>query len=145
MSSSDQSDTPHPEAQPSAPDSSRSPAERVTFGIASLILATIVGLIGYTWLDKQQRQPPTLSVNQGEIREADGQFYVSFEVVNTGGETAESVQVLAELQGAGRVQESGEQQIDFLSGGEKEEGAFVFKQNPRQGQLTIRVASYKLP
>jgi uncharacterized protein (TIGR02588 family) len=123
----------------------RSPAEWVTFSVASFILAVIVSLVGYTWLN-DKNQPPILSVTNKEIiREIDGQFYVPFEVVNTGGDTAESVQIMAELLINGKVAESGEQQIDFLSSGEREEGAFMFSQNPRQGQLTLRVASYKLP
>ncbi len=123
----------------------RSPAEWVTFSIASFILAVIVSLVSYTWLN-DKNQPPILSVTHKQtIQEIDGQFYVPFEVVNTGGDTAESVQIMAELLINGKVVETGEQQIDFLSSGEKEEGAFVFSQNPRQGQLTLRVASYKLP
>ncbi|NEQ19382.1 MAG: TIGR02588 family protein [Microcoleus sp. SIO2G3] len=78
-------------------------------------------------------------------REVNGQFYVPFEVVNTGGETAESIQIMAELQMNGEVEETGDIQIDFLSSGEKEKGAFIFSHDPRQGQLTIRVSSYKLP
>lgn len=123
----------------------RSLAEWVTFSAASFILAVIVALVGYTWLN-DKNQPPVVTVTkQQTIRESDGQFYVPFEVVNTGGDTAESVQVMAELEIDGKVVETGEQQIDFLSGEEKEEGAFVFTQNPNQGKLTIRVASYKLP
>ncbi|MEH2013832.1 TIGR02588 family protein [Nostoc sp.] len=123
----------------------RSIAEWVTFSVASLILAIIVSLVGYTWLN-EKNQPPILSVTKKEtIREIGGQFYVPFEVVNTGGDTAESVQIMAELLINGKVTETGEQQIDFLSNGEREEGAFVFSQNPRQGQLNLRVGSYKLP
>ena len=123
----------------------RSIAEWVTFSVASLILAIIVSLVGYTWLN-EKNQLPILSVTKKEtIREIGGQFYVPFEVVNTGGDTAESVQIMAELLINGKVTETGEQQIDFLSNGEREEGAFVFSQNPRQGQLNLRVASYKLP
>jgi len=123
----------------------RSPAEWVTFSAASFILAVIVSLVSYTWLN-DKNQPPILSVTSKQtIREIDGQFYLPFEVVNTGGDTAESVQIMAELLINGKVAETGEQQIDFLSSGEKEEGAFVFSKNPRQGQLTLRVASYKLP
>ena len=40
---------------------------------------------------------------------------------------------------------TGEQQIDFLSGGEIEEGAFIFSHHPQEGKLIVRVASYKLP
>ncbi|AVH65348.1 MULTISPECIES: TIGR02588 family protein [unclassified Nostoc] len=123
----------------------RSIAEWVTFGISSLILAIIVSLVGYTWLN-EKNQPPILSVIKKEIiREINGQFYVSFEVVNSGGDTAESVQIMAELVINGKVTETGEQQIDFLSSGESEEGAFIFSKNPRQGELNMRVGSYKLP
>ena len=123
----------------------RSPAEWTTFSIALLILAAIVGLVIYKWLT-QKNQPPVLSISSSsEIREAPGQYYVPFSVTNTGGETAESVQVIAELRINGDVEESGEQLIDFLASGEKEEGAFVFSRNPRQGELVVRVASYKRP
>jgi uncharacterized protein (TIGR02588 family) len=122
----------------------RSPAEWTTFSIALVIVTVIVGLVIYKWLT-QKNQPPVLSIrSSSEIREAPGQFYVPFSVINTGGETAESVQVIAELRIDGKVEEDGEQQIDFLSSGEKEEGAFVFSRDPRKGELVVRVASYKL-
>ncbi|MGI2902650.1 TIGR02588 family protein [Tolypothrix sp. VBCCA 56010] len=123
----------------------RSLAEWVTFSIATLILTVIVGLVCYTWVN-DKHEPPILSVtNKEKIREVDGQFYVPFEIINTGGETAESVQIIAELKINNQVAETGEQQIDFLSRSEKEEGAFVFSTDPRKGQLTLRVASYKSP
>ena len=123
----------------------RNLAEWVTFSIASLILGTIVGLVIYSWVTKQER-PPAFAINQGkEVRESQGQFYIPFEISNTGGKTVESVQIVAELRVNGQLEESGDQQIDFLSEGEKEEGAFVFRQDPRKGELTVRVASYKLP
>ncbi|BAT52059.1 hypothetical protein NOS3756_09900 [Nostoc sp. NIES-3756] len=123
----------------------RSLAEIVTFGIALFILAIIIGLVGYIWLNEDDK-PPMLSVSKKQIvREVNGQFYVPFEIVNDGGETAESVQVVAELEIGGKVVETAEQQIDFLSSSEKEEGAFIFTKNPRQGKLIVRVASYKSP
>jgi uncharacterized protein (TIGR02588 family) len=123
----------------------RTIAEWVTFSIASLILAAIAGLVIYSWATKRQ-SPPVLQIDRSnEIRETNGQFYVPFEISNTGGETVESVQVVAELKINGQVAESGDQQFDFLSEDEKEEGAFVFRQDPRKGELTVQVASYKLP
>ena len=123
----------------------RSPAEWTTFGIAISILAAIVGLVLYNWVNDKDR-PPILSVTPNtEIRQAQGQFYVPFEITNSGGETAESVQIIAELRVNGEVEETGEQNIDFLSGGEKQEGAFIFSHNPQEGELILRVASYKLP
>jgi uncharacterized protein (TIGR02588 family) len=122
----------------------RSFAEWVTFGIANVILGTVIGLVIYAWVTERD-EPPAIAVEQKAIRQTNGKFYVPFEVTNTGGETVESVQVMAELKMGDRVLESGDQQIDFLSKGEKEEGAFVFQRDPRQGELSVRVSSYKIP
>lgn len=131
-----------PEVEPKQP---RSLAEWTTFSIAVLILTTLMGLVIYKWVT-QKNQPPLLSVTQkSEIRQVPGQFYVPFAITNLGGATAESVQVVAELRINDKIEETGEQQIDFLASGEKQEGAFVFSHDPRQGKLVIRVASYKLP
>jgi uncharacterized protein (TIGR02588 family) len=123
----------------------RTPAEWVTFAIACSILSLLIGLVLYNWLTKKH-EPPIISVTRNTpIRETQGQFYVPFTVTNTGGETAESVQIIAELRVNGEVLESGDQQIDFLSSGETQEGAFIFSRNPSQGQLIVRTSSYKLP
>lgn len=123
----------------------RSPAEWITFGVAAVILATVIGLVLYVWLGKQ-RQPPVLSVTyEKAIREVDGQFYVPFILTNKGGETVESVRVFAELEISGGTKEEGEQEVDFLSSGEVQEGAFIFSKNPKNGKLNLRVISYKLP
>lgn len=120
-------------------------AEQITFAIACLILGAIISLVLLAWATEGDA-PPVLSVQTqlGDVRSAEGQFYVPYQVTNTGGKTAESVQVMGELQING-ITESGDQTIDFLSKNEVEEGAFMFSRDPRQGNLSIRVASYKLP
>ncbi len=118
--------------------------EWVTFFVALLIVAAIVGLVIYEWVTESD-QPPILSISRQDIRAAEGQFYVPFTVTNKGGLTVEAVQVSGELQIEGQPKEIGEQQIDFLSRGEQQEGAFIFNHDPSQGELTVRVASYKLP
>jgi uncharacterized protein (TIGR02588 family) len=126
-------------------ESQRSPAEWISFFIALSILAAVVGLVVYKWFT-QSNEPPVIVVQPGsEIREEPGQFYLPFSITNKGGETVESVQLIAEFRINGEVEESGEQQIDFLASGETEEGAFVFSRHPREGELTMRVASYKSP
>ena len=124
---------------------SRTPAEWVTFGVASLVLGTISGLVIYSWSTDGDR-PPVLIINRPEpIRAENQQFYIPFEIVNNGGETAESVQIIAELKRNGKVEETGDLQIDFLAENEKEKGAFVFTQNPQNGELILRIGSYKVP
>ena len=120
-------------------------AERITFAVASLTVVVLMALIVFLWIT-QDSQPPILSVTIADrICQEQGKYYVPFHITNAGGGTAESVQVIGELRINGKVAEQGEQQIDFLSSGEQEEGAFVFSRNPGQAQLVIRVASYKLP
>ena len=124
----------------------RSLPDRLSFGAAIFIVGLLIFLILYQW-KVQEDEPPMLTVTlDQEIRYFGSQFYVPFTVSNIGGQTAKSVQVIGELQIEDEnIQQEGEQQIDFLSGGEKASGAFIFTHNPEKGKLIIRVASYKLP
>lgn len=115
--------------------------ERVTLLVSSLLVALFTGFLLYSWLARQKEQgPPHPVVRLGAIRvEPDG-FCVPFTVTNEGEQTAEEVEVQAALGG-----EQGEQRVDYLAQGEEVQGAFLFQHDPRQGNLTVRVASYKLP
>lgn len=124
---------------------SKSFAEKVTFAFSVAIVGLLVGLVLVSWIFNSHL-PPVLAVAQnGEIRALGGQFYIPFVLTNEGGENVESVQVVGELKIAGETEESAEQSIDFLSAGERQEGAFIFGRNPQEGQLILRVASYKVP
>jgi uncharacterized protein (TIGR02588 family) len=143
-------DSPNPDssnATDAAPGrfTQRSAAEWVTFIVASLILLGLVGLILFDWQTNQNR-PPAFSVAVSEaVRVTDGRYYVPFAITNTGGRIARMVQVTAELDIVGEDEETGEQQIDFLSGHETKAGSFVFSHDPQEGDLVVRVASYRLP
>lgn len=120
-------------------------AEWITFAITSFVVLILVSLVLFVWFT-QDDQPPVISVtHRAAIQRQQGQYYVPFTVTNTGGGIAESVQVVGELMVNGEVAEMGEQQIDFLSADEEQQGTFIFSQDPERGELMIRVASYKLP
>lgn len=123
---------------------SRSTAERISFAIALAMLAGILGLVGYLWWSDRNQDPPALEVSSG-LEQRQGKYYVPFTVINTGGETATTVQVIAELRMNGELVEWGDQRIDFLSRQEEAEGAFIFIRDPNAGELTVRVASYTMP
>lgn len=130
----------------SQPQTSRSQAEWVSFSVASLLLTSVIGIASYLWLNEANGDPPQFEIRrQGEIRQAAGQYYVPFQVTNSGDQTAESVRIMAELQIGDSFRQTGEQQIDFLSSQEVEAGAFIFTRNPQDGELTLRVTGYKLP
>lgn len=126
----------------------RSLAERVSFSVSLFIVGIIITLVCYTWVTGDNN-PPILSITTGSnIRQVNQQYYVPFTVENYGGETAESVEIIANLAVKDRkdsIVETGRQQIDFLSRQEKQSGEFIFTHDPQQGELNIRVASYKLP
>ncbi len=124
----------------------RSPWKWLTFGVASLFLLTLIGLVIYADFLNQNR-PPVLTVEvMGPFRAVEEQFYVPFTVANEGGESAEAIQIVAELRFPGETDdETGEQQIASLSGGEQVQGSFVFSHDPSQGELVLRVASYREP
>ncbi len=122
----------------------RIPAEWITFALSALIVVGLVGLVLLSWVT-QSHEPPILSVQTKAMRVREGQFYIPFTVENTGGDTAEAVQIVGELRQGEQIIESGEQQIDFLASHEQQSGAFVFTQNPQMGRLSLRVASYQLP
>lgn len=119
--------------------------ERVTFAVAVVILLGLAGGIGYLWI--QPREPAIVTVEQvGPLRSSGTQRYVTGEVRNSGDETAEAVQVVAEVTVDGEVVAEGEQLVDFLSGGETEEVVFVFDDGGSPNvEPELRVASYTVP
>lgn len=123
----------------------RSTAEWWTFGIALALVAAVVGVVFVSWAVGPSG-PPELRVERSGPVTRDGAAHrVPFEVRNEGGEAAAAVQVVAELTIDGRIEGEGEQSIGFLSGGERERGAFLFPKDPALGELTISVASYARP
>ncbi|HKG28877.1 MAG TPA: hypothetical protein VKB01_07075 [Thermomicrobiales bacterium] len=72
-------------------------------------------------------------------------YYLSVEVTNRGGRTAEEVVVQAELASSDGAAETSEFTLDFLAGGETREGTAVFATDPLAGELTIDVASFQSP
>jgi len=129
---------------PSTPPT-RSSLRWFTFTLASCILLVLVGLILYAGL-VTQNQPPILKAELlSPFREVEGSYYVPFRVTNVGGESAEAIQIMAELRTGDDEPETGEQQLESLSSGETVRGSFVFSHNPEQGQLNLRVASYRSP
>lgn len=131
--------------KPAAEIAKRSLAEWITFAVSATILLTLVGLVIYDWYVAQDR-PPAFRVEVSEsVRVMEDYYYVPFTIINTGRAIARNVQVTAEMHLKNQGTETGEQQIDFLSGHERKRGSFVFTHNPETGELIIRVASYSLP
>ncbi len=123
----------------------RTVAEWWAFGVSFALITGIVGAIATSWATGPSGPAAFVAERSGPIVRDGGVYRVPFEVRNTGGETATSVQVVAELVIDGTVEGSAEQSYMFLSSGEKESGEFLFGDDPATGELTIEVASYARP
>lgn len=121
----------------------RSLAEKVSLSISLFLVSIIVALICYTWITGDTN-PPILSISTEKTREVNQQYYVPFTITNSGGKTATSVEITAELV-TSKTTQFGRQEIDFLSRQETQSGEFIFNQNPEAGELKVRVASYQEP
>jgi uncharacterized protein (TIGR02588 family) len=123
----------------------RSLAEWVSFGIAATILLGVAGLVLFYWLTVPLG-PAVISISPlDEIREVGEQFYVPFVVGNGGGNTAASVQLIGEVRMGGEVVEQSQLQINYLAGGEQQQGVFVFRHDPRAGEMLLRIGGYQQP
>lgn len=120
----------------------RSTAERVTFSVACAVLAVVIAAIASLGVGGPG-DAPAFTVSSLGTREVGGRFHVRASVENEGDQTAENVQVVANLKLAAGDPEEAEQVIDFLSGGDEEEVEFVFARNPSAGELDIEVRSFK--
>lgn len=119
----------------------RSTAEWVTFVVACAVLALVIGAIASLRIGGKPN-PPAFSVSSSPARQEGGRFHVRAVVKNTGDETAENVQVVAELQTGSEAPVEAEQVIDFLSGGDEQEVEFVFADDPASGELEIEVLGF---
>ena len=120
-------------------------AEWVTTGIAAAILLGVAGFVLYLWIVSPNEEPIIRVSQAGEIRSVGEQFYVPFQVENLGDRAVTAVATKAELTVDGQVVEQGQVHFNWLSGGERELGVFVFSNDPSSGELKLSVGSYRIP
>ena len=129
-----------PEA--TAEERKMAPAEWVTFWIA---LALVLGVVAAIVVQVPgSKEPASPRAEVGAVVERDGTFVVPVSVENLGEETAENVQVSATLTIDGDEQ-TADQVVDFLAGGEVAEVEFLFGDDPADGDLEIEVTGFSVP
>ena len=125
------------------PRDERTVAEWVTFGVACAVLAVFVGLI-LSQITQDPKPAAPVATQSGPIEQKNGKFFVPVEVVNRGDETAENVQVAAELTIDGETA-TGDQTITFLAGREVVDLVFSFDDDPGEGDLVVRATGFANP
>lgn len=123
-------------------DEARSIAEWVTLIVSVSVLAAMFAIVTYLYVAGDG--DPVMIRTEAElnqIRVSDDAFHVPVTVVNDGDETAGNVQIQAELK-IGDENETSEFSIMILAANDRETGIVAFSRDPRDGELTVRVASY---
>ena len=123
---------------------SMSTAERVTFTAAVGILVILAGSIFWLWA--QPREPAIVTVApSGDRRVTDSQTYVTARVRNSGDDTAQAVQVRAELTVDGEVVAEGEADDRLPLRRRVRASGFVFDVTEPDALVDLRVGGYVVP
>ncbi len=124
----------------------RSIADWTTLAISAAILLALLG--GLTWLMfRGANEPATVVVEpqMDQLREHDSGYYLPVIIRNVGDTTAANVVVHGELDTGSGQPETADVTIEFLDGDEQVAGTFVFRSDPRSGDLSVGVTSFEEP
>ncbi len=122
--------------------SSRTTAEWASLAGSAAVVLLLVGLIVAEIPGSDRPAAPAVRVES--VRHVAQAFHVDVTVENSGDQTAANVQVSAELS-VGDDTLTGDQTIDFLSGGEQQRLTFVFLRDPASGELQVAVTGFAVP
>lgn len=126
----------------SSPDhAKRSSAEWISLVISLALLAGVVGLVVWVWV-REAGSPAQFTVERGETRQANAQFYLFVTIHNDGDLTASEVLLEGTLEVDGQ-EETASTTFDFVPGHSEREATLMFSADPAEAEL--QVVSYQEP
>ena len=126
----------------SSPDQAkRSSAEWISLVISLALLAGVVGLVVWVWV-REAGSPAQFTVERGETRQANAQFYLFVTIHNDGDLTASEVLLEGTLEVDGQ-EETASTTFDFVPGHSEREATLMFSADPAEAEL--QVMSYQKP
>jgi uncharacterized protein (TIGR02588 family) len=93
----------------------------------------------------QEVRPPEISVSVESVSRSDRGFRVDFLVLNTGTQTASSVQIEGQLRSNGEIVESSTVTLAYAPSNSQRRGGMNFSRDPNEHELTIRAAGFEKP
>jgi uncharacterized protein (TIGR02588 family) len=123
----------------------RTVAEKITLALSAAVVLSILGLVTYLYYQGEEEPANVVATARvDEIRQEREVYYVPVEVKNEGDRTVEDLTVEGELITNGQI-ETAEFTITYLAAGERATGAFIYTEDPLEGELTVRPVSYMDP
>lgn len=119
----------------------RNQAEWFSLGVSLVLLSAVGGTVVSLWLHPSLK-PAEFTVERGEVRAANGHYYLPVTVKNEGDATAAQVTVEGSLDVAPN-EEVATTTFDFVPARSDADGVLIFSQDP--SEATVRVMSYQQP
>lgn len=120
------------------------PGEYVLGALGGLLIVALLAFLGYQVLAVREGGPE-LAVTVTSIEPAPAGYAVQFRVVNTGGETAEAVEVSGTLSQGGRQLEQSTATVAYVPPDSRRDGTLLFSADPTEAELTVGPSGYVLP
>ncbi len=119
-------------------------AEHLAGALGGLLVLALLGFLAYQALGARET-PPELAVVVTRVEEAGAGWTVSFQAVNSGGHTAEAVQIEGAVLRDGHPVDQASSTIAYLPPHSSRAGALVFSTDPASGDLRVSAVGYRLP
>lgn len=123
------------------PDGDTPVLEWIAAALGAAALLTVLGVIGYGIITRGNA-PPEFHVETVSVTQVGDKWHVAFRVTNSGDIAAANVKLIAEL---ADKSETAEVTLRYVPDRSSREGGLYFRQDPRLGKLTFRVAGYEVP
>lgn len=118
--------------------------EWITGVVSALLVAGLLGWIGYEALTADRR-PPDLTIRAERVERVGNGFRVAFEIENHAATTAAAVVVRGDLLDNGETIESVELTFDYVPAQSRSAGAIIFSHDPDGREMRVRAAGYTEP
>lgn len=117
------------------------------WAIAALGLMLVASALGVTLYRaiSEESTPPRLEIKVRSIEPAAGGYLVTFEVKNTGNQTAAALTVEGELKNGAESVETSSATLTYAPANSRREGGLFFAKNPNEYKLELRAKGYEKP
>jgi len=118
--------------------------EYLAGALGGLLVLALLAFLAHQALGARET-PPELAVVVTGVEEAGAGWTVYFEAVNSGGHTAEAVQIEGAVLRDGHPADQASSSIAYLPPHSSRAGALVFSTDPASGELEVGPVGYRLP
>jgi uncharacterized protein (TIGR02588 family) len=118
--------------------------EWIVAGVGLVLVAGVIGFLLYEALSSN-RLPPDVKLSVDSVVQTRNGFLVRITAVNSGGITAEGVDIEGELRSGTEPVERSQTTIDYLPPRSQKKAGLFFTRDPRQLELHVRPLGYEEP